>query len=76
MIWSHITRGGNCTSVPLLQFCMPLLQLDILLPQQVQVLLELSSLIWGKEEEGGGEGGETEGRRNMGKVQTQLLTIG
>jgi len=33
VIWSHITGGGNCTSVPLLQFCMPLLQFDILLPQ-------------------------------------------
>ena len=53
MIWSDIAGGGNCTSVPLLQFCMPLLQLDILLPQQVQVLLELSSLVWGKEDVGG-----------------------
>ena len=83
MVSTHVPRDGDGSSILLLQLCMLLLELDILLPQQVQVLLELGYLTWeggwGRVGEGGGrvegeqrgEGGrgkkEGEGRRGEGR---------
>lgn len=65
MVSAHIPRDSNGSSILLLQLSMLLLELDILLPQEVKVLLQLGYLTWGGEQRGGEErreGKEGEGR--------------
>ena len=66
MVSAHIPRDSNGSSILLLQLSMLLLELDILLPQEVKVLLQLGYLTWGVGRVRGG-GAEGRGREKRGE---------